>query len=136
MKRKKKDIIMDTIPTSPKVKIDKRERELFFKRVNKVLAEVETDVGSAHLFEPLSDVIRRKHMNSDIRAEICDAIFAEYLIIREHCSRRDALLGQVEILEEGEQKHIDKCGDEKKIDEVFFRETKEMLKELYKEVQL
>ena len=134
--RRRKQNIMDTIPTNPEVKIDKREKDQFIKRVNEVIAEVETDVGSAHLFEPMSDVIRRRHINDEIREEISAALFTEYLIIRKHASMRYALLRQLEILDDREQDNISKYEHEERFEESFFDAAKGLLKEIYEEVQL
>ena len=133
--RRKKQNIMDTIPTKPEVKIDKREKDQFIKRVNEVISEVETDPGSAHLFEPMSDLIRRRHINDEIREEIAAALSTEYLIIREHTSRRYVLLRQLEVLEDEESDYMNKYDHEEGFEEAFFDAAKAMLIEINEEVQ-
>lgn len=133
--RKRKQNVMDTVPTNPDLSFDKKEREQFRKRVDEVIAKVETDVGSAHLFEPMSDVIRRRYINDEIRAEIAAALFTEYLIFREHASTRLSLLGQLEVLEDGGQDHRDEHNEGERFEELFFKSAEEMLKEIYSEVK-
>lgn len=126
--------VMETIPVSPVVAIDKNEQESFRKRVIEVIAKVETDVGSAHLFEPMSDVIRRQHIFEKIRTEIAEALFTEYNILRKHVSERDEIVGELELLGFDTGKTEDgKNNSEEGFEELFFESIETLLKSFYEE---
>ena len=134
MRRRRKNI-MDTVPASPDISFDKKEREEFRKRVDEVIAKVETDVGSVHLFEPMSDVVRRRKINDEIRSEIAAALFTEYLLFREHASMRLSLIGQLEVLEDGGQSRQIEYNETEGFEELFFSSAEKMLKGIYAEVK-